>query len=226
MTEMIFGGLSLWSLGALLGLRHALEPDHLAALSTVLTGERNPGAAVGLGAAWGLGHTLGLLAVACMLAATQATLPAKVGTMFELSVAVMLMGLGARSIGRVFLERRPDRIAIQFPGPGQPHLRQSHSTFARRSLLIGLVHGLAGSGALTAMIAARLPSTGLRLAYVGLFGLCSMAGMAGLSGLAGMPLARLGRKRGVRAAIGLLAGTMASAVGVMWTVRELASLRG
>jgi hypothetical protein len=221
---MIFGGFSLWSLGALLGLRHALELDHLAAVSTVLASERNPRAAAGLGAAWGLGHTLALLAVACVLAATQATLPAKVGTMFELAVGVMLMGLGARSIGRVFLERRPARIAIHAPRPGQPHLQESHWTFARRSLLIGLVHGLAGSGALTAMIAAQLPSTGLRLAYVGLFGLCSMAGMAGLSGLAGMPLARLGRKRGVRAAVGLLAGTIASIVGVMWTVREVASL--
>ncbi|HEY4185394.1 MAG TPA: hypothetical protein VGP07_10010 [Polyangia bacterium] len=220
---MAAGGLSLWALAALLGLRHALEPDHLTALSTLVAEERGARAAVSLGIAWGLGHTLALLGVATVLAASETTLPAPVATAFELAVGLMLIGLGLRAIGRAVGERWKKQAP-----PAEPHHHDSRGRWAlaRRSTAIGLVHGLAGSGALTALVASQLSSTGMRLAYVGLFGLCSTVAMAGMSGLAGLPLARLGQRPGLRTGIGLLTGAIAIIVGGGWVLREVTALRG
>src|SRR5256885_2027571 len=84
------------------------------------------------------------------------------------------------------------------------------STLARRPLLVGAVHGLAGSGALTALVLATLPSTAARLTYMGLFGLGSTLGMAALSGMLGWPLARVGRHHGVARAVGLAVGCVST----------------
>src|SRR5262249_45189592 len=86
------------SLGSLLGMRHALEPDHLAAVSTLVTEERSGYKAAMLGAWWGLGHTLALVAAGAVLVALRAEMPARVSDLFEFFVAVMLVALGARAI--------------------------------------------------------------------------------------------------------------------------------
>jgi high-affinity nickel-transport protein len=208
---MTTGGLSLWALGILLGLRHALEPDHLAAVSTLAGAERGPRAAVGLGVAWGLGHTLALLAVATVLATAQAALPPRLGTAFELGVGAMLVLLGASAVSRGW--RRAGAASVR-----------ASRTFARRSLIVGLLHGLAGSGALTVLVAAQLASPWGRVAYVALVGVGSMLGMAAVSGLAGVPLARAGARPGLARAIAALAGLAALGLGVTWIWRAAAAL--
>src|SRR5580765_6195802 len=85
-------------LGSLLGMRHALEPDHLAAVSTMVTDERSSYRAAWLGACWGLGHTLALVAVGAVLVVLRAEMPARVADVFELFVAFMLIALGVRAI--------------------------------------------------------------------------------------------------------------------------------
>jgi hypothetical protein len=94
-------------------------------------------------------------------------------------------------------------------------------TLARRPLLIGAIHGLAGSGALTALVLATLPSTAARLAYMALFGLGSAVGMAALSGLLGWPLARLGAHHAVARGVTLLVGCLSTALGIFWGYRLL-----
>src|SRR5712671_2570853 len=86
------------ALGTLLGMRHALEPDHLTAVSTLVTGERSSIRAAMLGASWGLGHTLSLVVVGTVLVVLRAEMPARVADLFELFVAIMLVGLGVRAI--------------------------------------------------------------------------------------------------------------------------------
>src|ERR1019366_6881246 len=88
------------TLGALLGMRHALEPDHLAAVSTLVSDERGslPGAFLGL--CWGLGHTLALVVVGVALILLRTEMPPKVADLFEFGVALMLIGLGLRAIIR------------------------------------------------------------------------------------------------------------------------------
>ena len=176
---MVSGSLLL--MGALLGLRHALEPDHMAALSTIVVRERGARQTVFLGAIWGVGHTLALLAVASVLALAGASLPDRVASAFELGVAVMLVLLGTTSIiqaarlGRRGPLGRHDHgdVTHAHAQPPGGHLHVGRWTFARRSLFVGLVHGLAGSGALTTLVASELANPFARLVYISIFGLGS-----------------------------------------------------
>ena len=89
-------------------------------------------------------------------------------------------------------------------------------TFARWPLVIGAVHGLAGSGALTALVLATLPTTASRLGYMLLFGLGSSLGMAALSGLLGWPLARVGRSRTLMRTVSIAVGCLSAGLGAWW----------
>ncbi|MCW5809249.1 MAG: urease accessory protein, partial [Deltaproteobacteria bacterium] len=88
------------ALGFAIGLRHALEPDHLTAVSTLVVDARGAQRGALLGALWGVGHTLALLAVGSVLLATSSTLPDRAADMLELAVAAMLVVLGIRSLAR------------------------------------------------------------------------------------------------------------------------------
>jgi ABC-type nickel/cobalt efflux system permease component RcnA len=209
--------------GILLGIRHAFEPDHLTALSTMVTEERGPRRAAALGALWGIGHTGALLAVGLVLALLQARMPARLADTFELAVAVMLVALGARAIRRAIREGRSGAITTHSHGrlvhehaAAHGHLHIGGRAFGRRSLLVGVVHGLAGSGSLTALALANLPTTAARLLYVALFGAGSIAGMAVLSGLAGWPLARVGRRPRLLAALTVSTGLLSVGLGISW----------
>jgi len=210
-------------LGSLLGMRHALEPDHLAAVSTLVAGERRGVRAAWLGACWGLGHTLALVIAGAVLVGLRAQMPAAASDAFELAVALMLVGLGVRAIHRAatlghagpsYLHHH-GRIVHRHPGVA-PHVHIGRWTLARRPLIVGAVHGLAGSGALTALVLATLPSMAARLSYLVLFGLGSTIGMAALSGLLGWPLERLARRDSLARAISLAVGCVSTIVGVWW----------
>lgn len=209
--------------GSLLGMRHALEPDHLAAVSTLVTGERGSYKAAILGACWGLGHTSALIIVGAVLVVLHVEMPARASDLVELGVALMLVGLGLRAI--YFAARQgpagPARVhhhggVVHLHAGAPAHMHIGRWTLARRPLLVGAVHGLAGSGALTALVLATLPSTLARLTYMVLFGLGSTLGMAALSGLLGWPLARLGQHRAVARALSLAVGCMSTMLGVAW----------
>ena len=210
-------------LGSLLGMRHALEPDHLAAVSTLVTRERGSAKAALLGACWGLGHTLSLLVVGVALVLLRAEMPASVADLFEFFVAVMLVGLGARAIymaarqGPAGPTRTHQHGHVVHQHAGVPaHVHIGHWTLARRPLLVGAVHGLAGSGALTALVLTTLPSTAARLIYMALFGLGSTLGMAALSGLLGWPIARLGAHQAIARGVSMVVGCVSVGLGVAW----------
>lgn len=205
-------------LGLLLGLRHAFEPDHLTAVSTLVVESRDPWRGVRLGAVWGLGHTLSLAIVGSLLLATGRVLPDRAAAGFELVVAAMLVVLGVRALARAVrgageVHRHPD---------GTVH---SHGhRFSGRPLIVGLIHGLAGSGAITALVFAELPTMASRIGYIVLFGLGSSAGMAIASGLAGASLHRLAARPGRRRALAVAAGLISIALGIAWAMPELAIL--
>ena len=214
------------SLGSLLGMRHALEPDHLAAVSTLVTAhgdERSGYKAALLGACWGLGHTTSLVAVGAALVVLRAEMPTYASDLFELFVALMLVGLGLRAMylaarqgpaGPAHVHHHGHRVHVH---PGAPaHIHIGTWTLARRPLLVGAVHGLAGSGALTALVLATLPTTAARLSYMVLFGLGSTLGMAALSGLLGWPLARAGKHQAVARGLSFAVGLGSLALGVYY----------
>lgn len=211
--------------GVLLGMRHACEPDHLAALSTLLgrSVNRRAGGGIALGLFWGLGHTLALLGVALALTFLQATFPPRLADAFELGVALMLLALGARALRQAAAEGRAGPRQVHAHGgerheheTGDGHLHLGSWTFACRPLLVGVVHGLAGSGALAALVLAGLPNASARLLYIALFGLGSMLGMALLSGLLGWPLARFGHRSGAARALAGATGLFSIGLGLAW----------
>jgi nitrile hydratase accessory protein len=202
-------------LGTLLGMRHALEPDHLAAVTTLMTGERSSAKAAWLGACWGLGHTLTLLAAGAFLVVLKVEMPAMAAQVFEFCVVVMLVGFGVRGIYQ--------GASQMSAGPKHSHGRpRAFSPFhmdrwtLARPLLVGAVHGLAGSGALTAVVVTTLPSTVTRLGYLTLFGVGSTVGMAALSGLLGWPIARVGAHRMFARTVSLVVGGVSTALGLFW----------
>jgi hypothetical protein len=215
-------------LGSLLGMRHALEPDHLAAVSTLVTGERSSYKAAFLGACWGLGHTFALIAVGTGFVVLRTQMPARVSSALEFCVAVMLVGLGLRAIylasrqgaaGPVHVHHHGSRVHVHQGTPAHIHI--GAWTLARRPLMIGAVHGLAGSGALAALVLTTLPSTAARLTYMALFGLGSTLGMAALSALLGWPLARVGSHHALARRVSLAVGCVSTALGIFYGSRVL-----
>lgn len=204
-------------LGALLGMRHALEPDHLAAVSTLMTGERSSAKAAWLGAWWGLGHTLTLFAAGTLLVMMQTEMPAIAARTFEVGVVLLLIGFGMRAIYQG-ARRAPAGPTHTHRKPGTSSSFRVDRWTAARPFLVGAVHGLAGSGALTAIVATTLPSTMTRLGYLFLFGVGSTAGMAVLSGLMGWPLARLGANLWFTRTVSLIVGCVSTALGLVWTI--------
>jgi hypothetical protein len=208
---------------SLLGMRHALEPDHIAAVSTLVGREKSGFRAAWLGVCWGVGHSLSLLVVGLGLVLLRTELPARLADFFEALVAAMLIGLGIRSViyaarigskGPAWVHRH--RWVVHRHSGIPAHLHIGHWTFARRPLLIGAIHGLAGSGALAALVLATLPSITARLVYMALFGLGSTLGMAALSGLLGWPLARFGTNENVTRGISFVIGCASMGLGVVW----------
>jgi nitrile hydratase accessory protein len=203
------------ALGSLLGMQHAFEPDHLAAVTTLMTGERTSAKAAWLGACWGLGHTLTLLTAGTALIVFRAEMPPPVMKAFEFGVVLLLIGFGARAIYRATCNVVPRRTHSHAAPAASRFVDVDRWTLAR-PLLVGAVHGLAGSGTLTALVVATLPSTATRLGYLSLFGIGSTLGMVALSGLLGWQIARMGSDRTIVRTLSLAVGCVSTVLGLFW----------
>lgn len=216
----MFSSLVTTLLGLSIGMRHALEPDHLAAISTLAAEHKKPRAGLWLGAMWGVGHSLSLLVVGGTLALLEAKMPEPLALMFELLVAAMITALGMRAIreGRAGAMATHTHAGVAHTHIAMPgaHLHMRSWTFATRPLIIGVVHGLAGSGALTALVLAELPSSSARLAYIAIFGAGSVVGMALLTGLAGVPLMRIAKAPRLASLLLGTTGLASLVVGLFW----------
>jgi ABC-type nickel/cobalt efflux system permease component RcnA len=211
-------------LGLTLGMRHALEPDHLAAVSTLTVERARPlRESLLLGALWGIGHSLALLAVGGTLATLRTRMPESVENGLEFAVALMVTFLGLRALLQATREGKQGAVTTHHHGSTEhthgghaEHVHLGSWTLARRPLLVGLMHGLAGSGALTALVVAGMPTLSSRLLYIGAFGLGSVAGMAALTGLAVIPLRRFARQGPARSALLIVAGGISVLIGTWW----------
>lgn len=219
--------------GSLLGMRHALEPDHLAAVSTMVSRERSSLRAAWLGLCWGIGHTTSLVVVGALLILLRTEMPASMTNVFECAVGVMLVGLGIRAVALASQQGPDGPLTVHRHGTlvhqhaaGASHVHIGDWTLARRPLLIGMVHGLAGSGTLTALVLATIPTAPARVAYLVLFGAGSTLSMAAMSGLLGWPLARLGTHQAVARGVSLVVGIATMVLGVTWGYGPLLSLVG
>ncbi len=187
--------LAVLGLGFVLGLRHALDVDHLAAVSTIVSERRSLWRSSLVGALWGLGHTASLLAVAVAVIGLHREIPPSVGRALELGVAAMLVALGLNLLRTVTRGDRLHAHAHTHAGRshGHPHvhsrgmIEHDHGPSRRRPFFVGLVHGLAGSAGLMLAVVATIPSPALALAYVAIFGFGSVGGMTIMSVLFALP---------------------------------------
>ncbi|HEV2670884.1 MAG TPA: hypothetical protein VGU74_07320 [Gemmatimonadales bacterium] len=210
------------AVGGLLGVRHAFEPDHLAAVSTLAT---RPAArlwgAARLGLVWGIGHTVTVGAVALLIIALGVQLPDRLWPAAELLVAALLVLLGGLVVwryarGRWHIHAHAHTAALPHfhlhSHATNPTHSHSHATVdARRSLGFGVAHGLAGSGAIVALLVAAAPDAASRLVYFASFGAGTIAGMLGVS-LTLSVLVRLAAERGARWATMLHVGAAVGSV--------------
>ena len=197
--------LSVLGLGLLIGMQHALEADHVAAVSSVVSRRKGIRNISWHGAVWGIGHTLTLLVVAGTCILLRTSLDEKIAERLELAVGVMLVVLGANVLWRLWRDRIHFGAHLHADGTRHMHAHSHkhdaahghnhsahnhdhHTGMPWRTLLVGSMHGMAGSAALVVLAASSIDSPWAGLAYVLLFGLGSVIGMAALSAVIAVPL--------------------------------------
>lgn len=187
-----------FGLGFLLGIKHALDADHLIAVSTIVSEQRSLRWASLIGVFWGLGHTMTLFAVGLLVIGLRLTIPSRVALGLEFLVALMLIALGINILWRSF---QADRLHLH----AHAHSPETHTHFhlhgeqqevhahphpfqsMRKPFFVGMVHGLAGSAALMLLVLSTIPSPLAGLVYILIFGIGSVGGMLLLSSLIGLP---------------------------------------
>ena len=190
---------AVFGLGFALGIRHALDPDHLVAVSTIVSRHKSVVRSSIVGAFWGVGHTASLLICGIVVLALRLRIPDSFVAAAERAVAVMLVLLGVNALWRAI---RGSKVHAHFhTHEGRRHIHfHAHQAQSQgshdhrhvfemglRSLLIGMVHGLAGTGALMILVIAAAPSLLAGSIYILLFGLGSIAGMLILSSAISIP---------------------------------------
>lgn len=217
--------LTLLLLGFLIGMRHAMETDHLAAVASLATRDQTMRDTIRQGAVWGTGHTLTLFLFGSLVLLMDAVIPQTLAAALEFTVGLMLLALGVDVLRRLLRER------IHFHrhrhADGSLHLHaHSHSgerehpavhvhghreppAFPLRALLVGMMHGMAGSAALILLTLQAAQTTLAGITYIALFGIGSIAGMAMLSVIIAVPLRYSAASltwvhNGLQAAIGII----------------------
>jgi high-affinity nickel-transport protein len=204
--------LSIVAIGFFLGMRHATDPDHVIAISTIVTREHSIRRSALIGMAWGLGHMLTILAVGSAMILFRITLPPRIGLLMELAVALMLIVLGLRNLGGL-LTWSARQNTISLPTSDHQHAayhahgdyvhthhrpeahdhphKPEHNPVATldrwfkrngvyqlfRPLIIGIVHGLAGSAAIALLVLGTITNVRWAIVYLAVFGLGTILGM-------------------------------------------------
>ncbi len=195
--------LAILALGFFLGMRHATDSDHVVAVSTIVSRERSARAALWVGALWGLGHTATIVTVGGAIVLFGWVIPPRVGLSMEMSVAIMLIVLGAinlsgalSQIKRAAHEHHPHAVEGDHAHAAPPSDRAARKSLRGmlRPLVIGVVHGLAGSAAVALLVLATIKNASSALLYLAIFGLGTVAGMMLLTVLMSLPISALSRR--------------------------------
>ena len=223
-------------IGMALGLKHSIEPDHVVAVSTIVSEYRNPLRSFWVGISWGLGHTTTLFTIGIIIIALRLTIPERLALFLEFAVGIMLVGLGVQVIYNYWRkkvhqhehghnadahrhfhshqanpEHSPGHHLLK--GVGKPFLR-------KKSFLVGSVHGLAGSAALTLVVLTFIESPLVGLAYIAVFGLGSVLSMGLMTILISLPFVfSANRLPDLNARIQAGVGALSILIGVFWMYR-------
>lgn len=186
---------SVLMIGFVLGLQHATEADHLAAVSTIVSEKKNLFTASLVGGLWGIGHTISLFAVGLLVILLKFQISSSLEAKLEACVGVMLVLLGLNALRKLFQASKVHVHSHEHGGHKHVHIHshgskakeESHHRLSPRSVIIGMVHGLAGSAALMLLVVPTIPSPAIALLYIVIFGVGSIGGMMAMSFLIGLP---------------------------------------
>jgi high-affinity nickel permease len=215
MQRMQIEAITILGLGFVLGLKHAIDADHLIAVSTIVSERKGLFSSSIVGALWGIGHTISLLCVGGLVIAFRLNIPEHVALLMELAVAAMLIILGIQVLWKLYKGEMLHVHVHDHQGHqhAHPHIHpfasihehkgsESHHQPVRvgllermfkgirsgkRSILIGMVHGIAGSAGLMLIVLATIKSTMIAVLYIGVFGVGSIGGMMLMSTVIGLP---------------------------------------
>ncbi|MFT3743388.1 MAG: sulfite exporter TauE/SafE family protein [Pyrinomonadaceae bacterium] len=189
---------ALLAFGFLLGLKHATEADHLAAVSTIVSERKTLWSSAAVGGLWGLGHTISLIAAGVLVLLLDIQISPNAERWLEFAVGVMLTLLGLNVLRKI-LNGGDLHFHAHEHGTGKhvhPHIHEAddtgHTPLHRpfrspRALIIGMVHGLAGSAALMLAVIPMIETKTLGMIYIAIFGIGSIGGMMIMSFLVGLP---------------------------------------
>ncbi|MEO8435210.1 MAG: sulfite exporter TauE/SafE family protein [Pyrinomonadaceae bacterium] len=237
------GAFAVLGLGLVFGLKHATEVDHVVAVSTIVSEHRNLWRAAVVGGLWGAGHTASLVVVGVFVLTLRVAIPASVAGWLEFGVALMIIALGVNAFTRA-LRGRVDAHLHRHQHAGVEHAHvhfhehqaneageagaHTHAItrVGLKPFVVGAMHGLAGSAALTLLVLAQINSLVLGLLYLFVFGFGSIIGMMLMSGLVGLPFA-LGSRRagGLSYSLQLIVGALSVAFG-LWYAYSTTTLNG
>lgn len=198
--EITAGSSTTWILvfGFIIGLKHAVEADHLAAVSTIVAERKNVFSSTIIGGFWGVGHTLSLLIVGTLVIFLKLQISETVEARLEAIVGGMLVLLGLNALRKLWQKEKIHVHAHEHAGREHLHIHgherekaeESHHfmRFSPRAIAIGMVHGLAGSAGLMLIILPIISSPSVAIFYILIFGVGSIAGMMLMSLLIGLPL--------------------------------------
>jgi high-affinity nickel-transport protein len=244
------------ALGFFLGMRHATDPDHVVAVTTIVSRHRRAGAAAAIGAAWGVGHSLTILIVGGGIILFGWVIPPRLGLSLELAVGVMLVVLGAANLRDLFrMFRRTEHSALRGEVHSHAHAhgdyvhthphghgpeRHPHEpertpvswldhrfgglTVYRllRPMVVGVVHGLAGSAAVALLVLAAIGDARWSLLYLLLFSAGTVAGMMIVTAAIALPFRSGARSERFARGLRLAAGIASVAFGAFLAYRLVA----
>ena len=213
---------SVLAFGFVLGLQHATEADHLAAVSTIVSEKKNLLTASFVGGLWGIGHTISLFVVGTLVIFLKLELSETTQARLEACVGLMLVLLGLNVLRKLIRGEKIHMHVHEHDGHRHTHVHThegepveaSHHRLSPRSVVVGMIHGLAGSGAFMLFVLPSIPSTALALAYIIIFGIGSIGGMMAMSFLIGLPFYfTAGRFDTLNRGIRLIAGVFSLGLG-------------
>lgn len=214
--ESLFSATPFLALGFILGLQHALEADHVAAVSTIAAQHKDFRRSSIMGALWGIGHTATLLLIGLIVLTFKISIPERFAISFELLVGVMLVALGAN----LLLKFKKDNLHVhkhEHDNDRHIHLHSHKDSnghnHAHKSALIGALHGLAGSGALMLIVAGATSNTISGMLFIAIFGFGSIMGMAATSAIITLPIVYSNKIGRVDQIIKCSAGILSIAIG-------------